>query len=269
MGPLPSFNTSRRASVLGRPLTFGNYFPTKWLPARPMKSYSSPLTIKPARSASRSAFPSNKHYATVDRNPTYRILLSSASDEPSDTPLSPLQSFRQAMHQALYVHDRQRIPSLSTIKYIFKSYTALLGQGTLEPVDTLAISRLLRLTMDCQPPGIQTAILRYIDVFAGHYVTKVLPPHSEASRDLMSLYRNIGKHENARRLWDWIVHQDNRYVSIKTYAEAIELAAASNQSLRICEELYDEALMRYTDKLTVLYSHPDSCFHPDFVTGNQ
>ena len=153
------------------------------------------------------------------------------------------------MHQALYVHDRQRIPSLSTIKYIFKLYTALLGQGTLEPVDTLAISRLLRLTMDCQPPGIQTAILRYIDVFAGHYVTKVLPPHSEASRDLMSLYRNIGKHENARRLWDWIVHQDNRYVSIKTYAEAIELAAASNQSLRICEELYDEALMRYTDKL--------------------
>ena len=153
------------------------------------------------------------------------------------------------MHSALYVHDRQRIQSLSTIKHFFKSYTALLGQGTLEPVDMLAIFRLLLLIMDRQPPGIKAAILRYIDVFAGHYVRKVLPPHSEASRDLMSLYRNIGKHENARRLWEWMVHQDHRYVSIKTYAEAIELAAASNQSLRICEELYDEALMRYTDKL--------------------
>ncbi|KAK0515368.1 hypothetical protein JMJ35_002747 [Cladonia borealis] len=173
MGPLPSFITSCRASALGRPFTFGNYFPTKWFPARPMKIYSSPLTIKPARSASGAVFSYNNRYATVDRNPRYQILLGYASDEPSDPPLNSLRSFRQAMHQALYIHDRRRVRSLSTIKYIFKLYTALLGQGTLEPVDTLTIARLLLLTLNSQPPSIAMAISRYISLFASHYVTKV------------------------------------------------------------------------------------------------
>lgn len=263
MGRLASFITSCRASALGRPFAFGNHFPTKWLPARPMKSYSSPFTIKSARSASGAASQYNKCYATVDRNPRYRILLDFASDEPSDSPLNPLRSCRQAIHQALYVHDRRRVGSLSTVKHISKLYTALLGQGSLEPVDTLAIARLLLLSIDGQPRGIGMAISKYINIFAGHYVTKALPPHSQASTHPLTLYSNIGKHEMATRLWDWMVHQDDRYVSIKTYAEAINLAAAGNHSLRFCEELYEEALIRYSGKLVSLILSPGFMLPPD------
>ena len=256
MGPLASYITSCRASASGRRFAFGRNFSTKQLPARPMRSYSSPLTFKPAKYASGAAFTDNEAYATVDQNPTYRILLDYSSDEASGTPSSPLRLLRKAMHQALYVGNRQRTRSLSAIEYIFKLYTALLGQGSLEPFDTHAIARLLTLTSDSKPLAIRNAISRYIDVFAGHYVTKALPPHSQASKDLLLLYRNMGNHERATWLWDWMVHQDDRYVSTKTYAEAIRLAAASNKSLRVCEKLYEEALIRYSDELVSLILSP-------------
>lgn len=256
MVPLASFIASCRASALGRPFAFGNCFPTIWLPARQTTSSSSPLTIKSARSASGAALPYNECYATVDQNPAYRILLDYASDEPSGTPLHPLRLLRQAMHRALYVHNRQRAPSLSTIKHIFKLYAALLGQGSLEPVDTLVIARLLAFNLDSQPPSTATAISRYIGEFASHYVTKALPPHSEASSYLLSLYSTFGEYEMGAHLWEWMVHQDDRYVSPKTYAGAIGLAAAGSQSLRVCEELYEEALIRFSDKLVSLILSP-------------
>ena len=262
MGPLASFITSCRASVLGRSLAFGNCLPTIWLPARSMTSYSSPLTIKPARSALGAAFPYNKCYTTVDQNPAYRILLDYASDEPGDTPLHPLRLLRQAMHRALYVHNRQRPRSLSTIKHIFKLYTALLGQDSLEPVDMLMIAWLLVLTLDSQLPSPAITISRYIGVFASHYVTKALPPHSEASSHLLSLYSTVGEYEMGARLWDWMVHQDDRYVSTKTYAGAIGLAAAGNPSLRVCEELYKEALIRYSGRLVSLILSPGFMLPP-------
>ena len=153
------------------------------------------------------------------------------------------------MHQALYVHNRQRGRSLSTMKRIVELYTALLGQGSLEPVDTLVIARLLRLALlEHQSTSTVTALSGYVGIFASHYVSKALPPHSEASMHLLSLYLLIGEHELGARLWDWMVRQDDRYVSTKTYAEAIVFAAISNQSLSVCEELYEEALIRCSNK---------------------
>ena len=167
------------------------------------------------------------------------------------------------MYQVLYGHNRQRARSLSTIKHIFNLYTALLGQGSLEPVDTLAIARLLVLALDSQPPLIKTALSRYIGVFAGHYMTKALPPHSQASTHLLNLHSTIGEHEMVARLWDWMVHQDDRYVSTKTYAGAIDVAAAGNQSLHVCEELYEEALIRYSDKIVSLILSPGAMLPPN------
>ena len=244
MGLLASLNTSCRASSLCRPFAFGSCLPTIWLSARPIKPYFSPLFIKPARSASIAAFPYNDCYAAADRNPRYRILFECASDEPSDTPLHPLRLLRQATRQALDDHNSQRARSFSSIKYIFELYTVLIGQGSLEPVDTRVIARVLALALDSQPSSISIAISRYIGTFASHYVTKALPPHSEASTQLLSLYSMIGEHEMGARLWEWMVHQDDRYVSIKTYAQAITLAVAGNRHLRSCEELYEEALLR-------------------------
>ena len=142
MGPLTSFNSSSRASSLGRPTALEK-LPTVWLAARPRTPFCSPSTIKFARSTSEAAFPFSRLYPTIHRNPIYRILLDYGADERSGYPLHPLQSLRQAMHQALYVHNRQRGRSLSTMKRIVELYTALLGQGSLEPVDTLVIARLL------------------------------------------------------------------------------------------------------------------------------
>ena len=130
MGPLASFITPCRASALGRPFAFGNHFPTKWLPARPMESSSSPLTFKPAKYASGAAFMHHEGYAFVDRNPTYQILFDYSSDEASATPSSLLRLSRQAMHQALYVGNHQRARPLSTVEHIFKLYTACLIKKT-------------------------------------------------------------------------------------------------------------------------------------------
>ena len=72
----------------------------------------------------------------------------------------------------------------------------------------------------------------------------------------MSLYGIMREHEMGARLWDWMVRQDDRYVSTKTYAEAIVYAAISNQPLRVCEELYEEALIRCSDKHVSLILSP-------------
>ena len=153
------------------------------------------------------------------------------------------------MHQALYVPNRQHARSLSAIKNIFELYTALLGRGSLEPVDTLVYAKLLILTLlDRLSPSTAIAVSKYVGIFASHYVTKALPPHSRASTHLLTLDRLIPEHEMGARLWDWMVRQDDRYVSTKTYAAAIVSATVSNQSLRVCEELYEEALIRCSDK---------------------
>ena len=257
MGPLSPFNSANRASSLGRPITFRKFIPTIWLPVRPVTPFSSPLTIKFARSASEAASPSGEFHPTTDRNPIYRILLDYGTDERSGTPLHPLQSLRQAMHQALYVHNRQRARSLSTIKRIFELYTALLGQGSLEPVDTLVIARLLHLTLlERQSASTATALSGYIGIFTSHYVTKALPPHSEASSQLLSIYGIKSEHVMGALLWEWMVHQGDRYVSTKTYARAILNAAGGNQPLRVCEELFEEALERYYDKDVSLILSP-------------
>ncbi len=129
---------------------------------------------------------------------------------------------------------------LSQPSNTFSSYTVLRGQGSLEPVDTLVIARFLALTLESQAPSIAIAISSDIGIFASHYVTKALPPHSEASTHLLSFYSTIGEHEMGARLWDSMVHQDDRYVSMKTYSKVIVLAVAGNQPLRACEELYEE-----------------------------
>ena len=255
MARFTSFKSSYGASSVVRPIAFGNYFHTIWLPARPMTPIFSPSTVKSVRCASGAEFRHTEFY--TDRRPKYRILLQYGTDEPIDAPLHPLRSLRQAMHQALYVHDRQRARSLSTIKNIFELYTALLGRGSLEPVDTLVIAKLLVVTLRDRPlASTGTALSKYISIFASHYVTKALPPHSEASTHLLVLYRITCEHEMGARLWGWMVRQDDRYVSIKTYAEAIVSAATSNQSLRVCEELYEEALIRCSDNHVSLILSP-------------
>ena len=217
----------------------------------------SPSTVKSARCASGAEFQHTEFYTNVDRRPNYRILLQYGNDEPIDAPLHPLWSLRQAMHQALYVHDRQRARSLSNIKNIFKLYTALLGRGSLEPVDTHVIAKLLILTLEDRPlASIATALSKYIGIFASHYVTKALPPHSGASTHLLSLYDIIGEHEMGARVRHWMVHQDDRYVSTKTYAAAIVSAAISNQCLHVCEELYEEGLIRCSNKHDSLILSP-------------
>ena len=258
MARFTSFKSSYGASSVVRPIAFGNYFHTMWLPARPMTPIFSPSTVKSVRCASGAGFRYTNFDATADRRPDYRILIQYGTDEPIDAPLHPLRSLRQAMHQALYVHDHQRARSLSTIKNIFELYTALLGRGSLEPVDTLVIAKLLILTLLNSPlASTTTALSKYIGIFASHYVTKALPPHSDASTLLLALYGHMRAHEMKARLWNWMVHQDDRYVSTKTYAEAVVSAARSNQSLRVCEELYEEALIRYSDKHVGLIHSPD------------
>ena len=170
----------------------------------------SPLAIKSARCASGAEFRFTEFYTNVDRRPNYRILLQYGTDEPIDAPLHPLRLLRQAMHQALYVRDRQRAQSLSTIKNIFELYTALLGRGSLEPVDSVVIAKLLIITwMDYPRESKPAALSEYIGIFASPYVTKALPPHSGASTHLLSLYGLIGEHEMGARLWDWMVRQDD------------------------------------------------------------
>lgn len=124
MGHLTSFKSSCGASSVARPLAFGNYIHTMWLPARPMTPISSPLTIRSARCASGEEYWNTEFHRNLDRRPNYRILLQYGTDEPIDAPLHPLRLLRQAMHQALYVHDRQRARSLSTIR-TSSSYTQL------------------------------------------------------------------------------------------------------------------------------------------------
>ncbi len=130
------------------------------------------------------------------------------------------------------------------IQQIFDLYTQLIGQDKLEPIDTAAITELLRLMGGRQPDSIRLLLGRYIDLFAMDYVRKSLPPHPSASVYLLRYYRQTRQYEVAVKLWVWLRQQDDVYVNTIVYGEAITLVSILEYPLHACEDVYEEGKKR-------------------------
>ena len=101
--------------------------------------------------------------------------------------LSPKDRLRQMIGRAskrIMVHKHKGATHLPLIEDVVKLYRILLGQGVLEPSDTAAIAKFFVVGEYRRPQSTrltEDSALKHIGNFAGHYLSRSLSPHPQAS----------------------------------------------------------------------------------------
>jgi hypothetical protein len=86
-----------------------------------------------------------------------------------------------------------------------------------------------------------------------------LEPHPYAFVHLLSIFKEYKRFEEGHELWQWLVQQDESYVSQAAYGAAIELMAYGGIStLPELEDLYNDALKRFPGTFAEYHLSPDA-----------
>ena len=99
----------------------------------------------------------------------------------------------------------------------------------------------------------------FIQQFDADVRRGALEPHPYAFVHLLSLYRDCKRFNEGHELWQWLVQQDETYVSQAAYGAAIELMAYGGlATLPELEELYTEGLKRFPGTFAEYHLSPDA-----------
>jgi hypothetical protein len=86
-----------------------------------------------------------------------------------------------------------------------------------------------------------------------------LDPHPYAFVHLLSIFKEYKRFDEGHELWQWLVQQDETYVSQAAYGAAIELMAYGGIStLPELEDLYNDGLKRFPGTFAEYHLSPDA-----------
>ena len=127
-----------------------------------------------------------------------------------------------------------------------EAYPLLLQRKLLHPMDTYEIARLLHVEHRTKKSKVSPeALSNHVRDFIDNYKKRRLPPHKRAAISLIGYYKEAGNFDDGLDFWNWLIQQDDNYVSIQAYGAGIELLAAYGRDLEYCEEVYNHALKRF------------------------
>jgi hypothetical protein len=136
-------------------------------------------------------------------------------------------------------------------------YPTLLETGRLDRQDTRRIAQALHTR--ARQKSKTTDLFPFIQQIVTDLRSGALQPHPYAFVHLLGIFRDYKRFNEGHELWQWLVQQDDTYVSQAAYGVAIELMAYGGIStLPELEELYSEGLKRFPGTFAEYHLSPDA-----------
>ncbi|KAF2753776.1 hypothetical protein EJ05DRAFT_541765 [Pseudovirgaria hyperparasitica] len=154
---------------------------------------------------------------------------------------------------------------------VMRLYPVLIAEALLSPRDTKTIAQLvhrkIRGTRNRNFDG--SGLLAFTNILVRDLQARRLPPESQAIVHLLSIYKETKEYESGVQLWQWLVQQNEEYVSQEIYGSAIELLAYQGEvPLSELEDLYATALKRFPDGFIEYHISPEAVL-PDRSQPNR
>jgi hypothetical protein len=136
-------------------------------------------------------------------------------------------------------------------------YPNLLEARALDRQDTRRIAQALHTR--ARQKSKTSDLFPFIQQFVADIRSGALKPHSYAFVHLLSIYKDYKRFNEGHEVWQWLVQQDDTYVSQAAYGAAIELMAYGGIStLPELEDLYNDGLKRFPGTFAEYHLSPDA-----------
>jgi hypothetical protein len=139
-------------------------------------------------------------------------------------------------------------------------YPSLLAANILNSYDTRRITQALHVRIrNAHQDQARSDLFPFVQQIVGDIRRGVLEPHNYAFVHLFGIYKDCKRFDEGCTLWQWLVQQDERYVSQAAYGAAIELMAYGGiMRLPDLESLYVDGLKRFPGTFAEYHLAPDA-----------
>jgi hypothetical protein len=139
-------------------------------------------------------------------------------------------------------------------------YPSLLAANILNSYDTRRITQALHVRIrNAHQDQARSDLFPFVQQVVGDIRRGVLEPHDYAFVHLFGIYKDCKRFDEGYTLWQWLVQQDERYVSQAAYGAAIELMAYGGiMKLPDLENLYVDGLKRFPGTFAEYHLAPDA-----------
>jgi hypothetical protein len=139
-------------------------------------------------------------------------------------------------------------------------YPTLVAEKLLDTYDTRRITQALHVRVRNEhDPNKRSALFPFVQQVVSDLRKGLLKPHHYAFVHLFGIYKDCARWDEGYTLWQWLVQQDERYVSQAAYGAAIELMAYGGiMRLSDLEEVYVDGLKRFPGTFAEYHLSPDA-----------
>jgi hypothetical protein len=139
-------------------------------------------------------------------------------------------------------------------------YPSLLAANILNSYDTRRITQALHVRIrNAYQDKARSDLFPFVQQVVGDIRRGLLEPHNYAFVHLFGIYKDCKRFDEGYALWQWLVQQDERYVSQAAYGAAIELMAYGGiMRLADLENLYVDGLKRFPGTFAEYHLAPDA-----------
>jgi hypothetical protein len=139
-------------------------------------------------------------------------------------------------------------------------YPTLLAAKLLNSYDTRRITQVLHVRIRNEHnPSKRDELFPFVQQIVSDLRRGILEPHHYAFVHLFGIYKDAKRFDEGYVLWQWLVQQDERYVSQAAYGAAIELMAYGRlMKLPQLEDLYNDGLKRFPGTFAEYHLSPDA-----------
>jgi hypothetical protein len=147
------------------------------------------------------------------------------------------------------------------LRALMDLYPSVLSTGTLTRDDTRRIAQTLHACVRSPqlPSDTRAHLLSFLQQVIKDLQKGTLPPHPFVFVHILGIYKARKMYNEGHALWQWLVQQEDSYVSQAVYGAAIELMAYGRQ-LRLpeLESLYLDGLKRFPGTFAEYHLSPDA-----------
>ena len=149
---------------------------------------------------------------------------------------------------------------MRNVQHVMDLYPTLLEAGALNSYDTRRITQALHVRIrNIYADTKRSELFPFVQQITADIRRGALEPHPYAFVHLFGIYKDCKRFHDGHELWQWLVEQDERYVSQAAYGAALELMAYGGiMTLPQLEDLYADGLKRFPGTFAEYHLSPDA-----------